>query len=598
MKDRTNVSTRRPQRRYLYGMLLTLLLSGMMMGPACDRTKPDNNNANQTTSTTANTTSAQTSQTQTSGLAKAEKVEIKDVGPAAPSVIMLGGMKGYIEPCGCTLDVTAGGIDRVVEFIETVSGFAPASATVAAGNIWFERPSLDESEVAQATIKAEGIAKVFKHLGITAVTPGPTDFARGVEEYKRLNAMAGVKPHGLNVKIAGEALPGSVVKDLSGIKTGLIFAVEDDLLAGIDGVEVEPIAPKLAAEVKRLEGEGVEALVLIYQGKLAGGKKLLEANPRIDFVLVGEDPRETDQVDAVEGGGHTLEVFDQGRYVGVLKLYDPDGGAADEDYANARTGSKAEIEAVEAQIEHVNKSINKMPPAAPGQEPPMLVTLRERLRALEARKKEIENSAIELPEGKRAFIWRAVRLDEAYPEDEVFTKVLGALNADIDKLNRNTDFELIPAKEGEPFYVGNAQCKTCHADAYAFWKTTNHAHALETLQKVNKDFNQDCIGCHVVGYNKPGGSVLGKLSYKATLDGGLEIEKDLADVGCENCHGPGSKHVEAAMFGKHGKPGNFIKNLGINEQTCMASCHVQEHSPRFNYDVYRAQILGKGHGGK
>ena len=237
MKDRTNVSTRRPQRRYLYGMLLTLLLSGMMMGPACDRTKPDNNNANQTTSTTANTTSAQTSQTQTSGLAKAEKVEIKDVGPAAPSVIMLGGMKGYIEPCGCTLDVTAGGIDRVVEFIETVSGFAPASATVAAGNIWFERPSLDESEVAQATIKAEGIAKVFKHLGITAVTPGPTDFARGVEEYKRLNAMAGVKPHGLNVKIAGEALPGSVVKDLSGIKTGMIFAVEDDLLAGIDGVE-------------------------------------------------------------------------------------------------------------------------------------------------------------------------------------------------------------------------------------------------------------------------------------------------------------------------------------------------------------------------
>ena len=598
MKDRTNVSTRRPQRRYLYGMLLTLLLSGMMMGPACDRTKPDNNNANQTTSTTANTTSAQTSQTQTSGLAKAEKVEIKDVGPAAPSVIMLGGMKGYIEPCGCTLDVTAGGIDRVVEFIETVSGFAPASATVAAGNIWFERPSLDESEVAQATIKAEGIAKVFKHLGITAVTPGPTDFARGVEEYKRLNAMAGVKPHGLNVKIAGEALPGSVVKDLSGIKTGMIFAVEDDLLAGIDGVEVEPLAPKLAAEVKRLEGEGVEALVLIYQGKLAGGKKLLEANPRIDFVLVGEDPRETDQVDAVEGGGHTLEVFDQGRYVGVLKLYDPDGGEADEDYANARTGSKAEIEAVEAQIEHVNKSINKMPPAAPGQEPPMLVTLRERLRALEARKKEIENSAIELPEGKRAFIWRAVRLDEAYPEDEAFTKVLGALNADIDKLNRNTDFELIPAKEGEPFYVGNAQCKTCHADAYAFWKTTNHAHALETLQKVNKDFNQDCIGCHVVGYNKPGGSVLGKLSYKATLDGGLEIEKDLADVGCENCHGPGSKHVEAAMFGKHGKPGNFIKNLGINEQTCMASCHVQEHSPRFNYDVYRAQILGKGHGGK
>jgi hypothetical protein len=599
LKERTNVSARRPQRRYIYGMLLTLLLSGLMMGPACDRAKPDSNNkTGQTTNATSNTATAQTSQTQTGGLAKMEKVEIKDVGPAAPSVIMIGGMKGYIEPCGCTLDVTAGGIDRIVEFVEVVSGFAPAHATVAAGNIWFERPSLDESEIAQATIKAEGIAKVFKHLGITAVTPGPNDFARGVDEYKRLNDLAGVKPHGLNIKIAGEALPGSVTMDLDGVKTGLVFGVEEELFEELDGVEVEPLAPKLAAEVKRLEGEGVDAIVLVYQGKLAGSKKLLEANPRIDFVLVGEEPRETDQVDAVEGGGHTLEVFDQGRYVGVLKLYDPEGGASDEDYSNARTGSKAEIEAVEAQIEHVNKSINKMPPAAPGEEPPMLVTLRERLRSLQARKKEIENSAVKLPEGKRAFIWRAVRLDEAYPEDDAFTKVLSGLNAEIDKVNRSTEFELIPPKEGEPFYVGNAQCKSCHAEAYAFWKTTNHSHALETLQKTNKDFNQDCIGCHVVGYNKPGGSVLGKLSYKAMLDGKLEIEKDLADVGCENCHGPGSKHVEAAMFGKHGKPGNFIKNLGINEQTCMASCHVPEHSPRFNYDVYRAQILGKGHGGK
>ena len=91
MKERTNVSARRPQRRYIYGMLLTLLLSGLMMGPACDRAKPDSNNkTGQTTNATSNTATAQTSQTQTGGLAKMEKVEIKDVGPAAPSVIMIG----------------------------------------------------------------------------------------------------------------------------------------------------------------------------------------------------------------------------------------------------------------------------------------------------------------------------------------------------------------------------------------------------------------------------------------------------------------------------------------------------------------------------
>ena len=586
------------RRRRVYGVVLTLLFSGLMMGPACDRTSSNkNNNPGETTTTTAtaNTSASQTSQT--SGLSAVEKIEIKDVGPAAPSVIMLGGMKGYIEPCGCTLDVTAGGIDRIVEFVEKVSGFAPAHMTVAAGNIWFERKSLDEPEVAQATIKAEGLTRVFKHLKITAVAPGPNDFARGVEEYKRLNGMAGVKPHALNLSIGGEALPGSVIQDLDGVKTGIIFGVEEELFDGVEGVEVTPLAPKLTAEVKRLSGEDVDAIVLVYQGHLAGSKKLMAANPRIDFTLVGEEPRETDQVDGVEGGGHTLEVFDQGRYVGVLKLYDPEGGAADEDYVNARTGSKKEIETITAQIEHVNKSINKLPPAAPGEETPMLVTLRERLRKLEARKKAMENASVELPEGKRAFVWRAVRMDDAYPEDEAFTEIKDALNARIQEENKKTEFALIPPKEGEPYYVGNTQCKACHAPAYDFWKKTNHSHALETLQKANKDFDQDCVGCHVVGYNKPGGSVIGKLSYKVKLDGKLEIEKDLADVGRENCHGPGSRHVEAAMFGK-GQPKDFIKSSTIDEKTCMTSCHVPDHSPRFNYDVYRAQILGKGHGGK
>ena len=226
------------RRRRVYGVVLTLLFSGLMMGPACDRTSSNkNNNPGETTTTTAtaNTSASQTSQT--SGLSAVEKIEIKDVGPAAPSVIMLGGMKGYIEPCGCTLDVTAGGIDRIVEFVEKVSGFAPAHMTVAAGNIWFERKSLDEPEVAQATIKAEGLTRVFKHLKITAVAPGPNDFARGVEEYKRLNGMAGVKPHALNLSIGGEALPGSVIQDLDGVKTGIIFGVEEELFDGVEGVE-------------------------------------------------------------------------------------------------------------------------------------------------------------------------------------------------------------------------------------------------------------------------------------------------------------------------------------------------------------------------
>ena len=51
------------------------------------------------------------------------------------------------------------------------------------------------------------------------------------------------------------------------------------------------------------------------------------------------------------------------------------------------------------------------------------------------------------------------------------------------------------------------------SDAYAVWQTTAHAGAWETLTSRDKDFDQTCVGCHSVGYEKPGGSVLGKFQY-------------------------------------------------------------------------------------
>lgn len=86
-----------------------------------------------------------------------------------------------------------------------------------------------------------------------------------------------------------------------------------------------------------------------------------------------------------------------------------------------------------------------------------------------------------------------------------------------------------------PVYVGSEKCKKCHDSAFEVWKNSKHAHAYQTLvdvkQPSNRQYDAECIVCHTVGFG---------------YESGFRNERNtpkLKDVGCESCHGPGSKHV-------------------------------------------------------
>ncbi len=127
------------------------------------------------------------------------------------------------------------------------------------------------------------------------------------------------------------------------------------------------------------------------------------------------------------------------------------------------------------------------------------------------------------------------------------------------------------AKENraEGGYAGDAVCEVCHAKQKARWLQTDHGHAFQSLTKVSKQFDANCIGCHVVGFGKPGGF------YSA------QAKPDLRNVGCEACHGPAKDHQ------RHGgtKPLEPVTNAVCRK------CHNAEHSPTFDPDAYRARII-------
>lgn len=126
--------------------------------------------------------------------------------------------------------------------------------------------------------------------------------------------------------------------------------------------------------------------------------------------------------------------------------------------------------------------------------------------------------------------------------------------------------------------MGSAACASCHAPQTAWWRGHPHGHAYATLERRHKEYNLDCVSCHVTGYNQPGGSTVTQ-----NLGGAL------VNVGCESCHGPGAAHVA----NPRGATPNVVRV--VPETTCTG-CHNEEHSDAFDYAVYRSRIVVPGHG--
>ena len=323
-------------------------------------------------------------------------------------------------------------------------------------------------------------------------------------------------------------------------------------------------------------------------GRLGPTKELLEAVPELHFGIVGHEPRETDNTDQA-GNGWTLEAYDQGRYLGVLNLH-PRQSALPKTFANGRSGSKAEVERIERRMEQVEAQIKRLPPATPGNEPPFLKRLREQQAQLKLDLEKAKIDAIKLPDTGAAFVFKPVPMEPGYPLNPKVTELKEAFNKQLEEINAKNPEPIPKPAPGEAEFVGSERCSSCHVQAFDFWKKTAHARAVNTLVKRNKLFDGNCIGCHVTGYRKPGGSVLGKLEYPVKV-GDTAFTKKLQDVGCENCHGPGSKHIVAPV-GADGKAQHITRETSA--ETCVG-CHNAEHSSKFNYDTYVRTITGEGH---
>jgi predicted CXXCH cytochrome family protein len=117
-------------------------------------------------------------------------------------------------------------------------------------------------------------------------------------------------------------------------------------------------------------------------------------------------------------------------------------------------------------------------------------------------------------------------------------------------------------------FAGSASCASCHSVAYHTWATSAHRMSLHDLDSQHHGRDPDCVGCHVVGL----ASTYGFRSELKT--------PQLANVGCESCHGPALAHAQSPLK---------VRLPKLNAQVCL-SCHRPDNSPKFDFSLYWKKI--------
>ena len=134
------------------------------------------------------------------------------------------------------------------------------------------------------------------------------------------------------------------------------------------------------------------------------------------------------------------------------------------------------------------------------------------------------------------------------------------------EMERVAKLKATQAENNPSHYVGAELCIRCHQKEGDQWKTTSHSVAWQTLVNVKQDTKTECVSCHVLGYQKPGGFA------SATMTA------PLANVQCESCHGMGTEHDTYAA-----------PEHRAGAQMCV-DCHHGENDPSFNFQTALGRV--------
>ena len=134
-------------------------------------------------------------------------------------------------------------------------------------------------------------------------------------------------------------------------------------------------------------------------------------------------------------------------------------------------------------------------------------------------------------------------------------------------------------------FVGTKVCAECHTKAFAVWEKSGHAHAYDSLIKgrpelkdrwVERIYDPECLSCHVTGWHAQE-----VLRYTSGFESKAKTPH-LLHNGCENCHGPGSRHIQLIDAGEKDAANKEVRvTLAEAKKSLCVTCHDLDNDPKF-----------------
>ncbi len=465
--------------------------------------------------------------------------------PALPdrlTLVYLADLGGTLEPCGCT-EGQRGGLPRIATALARIRAEGRPTFFLGGGDLLFESP-LDSERRQQDLAKARAAAEALRLMRLDATVAGERDRVAG-EDFLASTGLRVVRGARLGPVGFGEwghvpAAPIRVaVVHRGGTRAALPLAEE---------ARRQGIALLLAAHRDDLLADDFDRAVLDAPVPVVQGRGRGQSLVRVDLFLRGDLGRGFEVLSGAAERDEELQVIGERR----------------REYLRRRAAAEAMGQGEMARL------------------------LAAKLDELSARERALASRPLpEPPPDRPSLRVSFVPVGQDLPEDGGVRRVLARFYGQIARENlRLARAQQRPCPDpasGSASYVGiddpprggTFACRTCHAAAVDFWRTTAHGRAYATLENAGRQYDLDCVRCHVTGWQEAGGAC------------NVADTAGRRDVQCEACHGPASLHAVDP-------PGHLDRDPP--EARCR-HCHTDDHSTTFEYQSYRRRILGPGHGG-